>query len=426
MTSDAYHLNDRFIDELLIRINDLIGSSVPSETFGDLFKINSRLPTKEQLASIIDTVFWTSFSKDEGNAVTASIILTEADDSFDTFRFDEPLQFNIKNLVKLAVALENPRAEIGVIPDEAGKLFIWGFKSRPDNSIIADLWVQILGPGHTLITYGGKNLAALMKSKAVFIDQTKLMESVIPKLSSPGDEPEALQLSLIRYNSLLATAREMREHGRGGTLLIVPDSEDWKQFIRTPVPYTGGANFLESDYDVSKKTSLLPPITDLFSSFFKNKEAHQREKLYRMRKQVEQQCRHIARLTAVDGALVMTFDRYVFCFGAKISFSAAQEGLDSIEVISPIEGNISSTIRLSDLGGTRHQSAAQYAFAYPESVAVVVSQDGDVTFFSVDSTSQQLVAVQQSELAALHEGLGAIIWNYATFSKMKLLFSEEE
>lgn len=419
MTSDAYQLNGKFIDELLIRINELIESSVPSETFGNLFKINSLVPTREQLATIIDTVFWTSFSKDEGNPVTASIIFTEADDSFDTFRFDEPLPFTIKNLVKLAVALENPRAEIGVIANETGDLFIWGFKPRPDNSIIADLWVQTLGPGHTLITYGGNNLAALMKNNAVFIDQTKLMEAVIPKLAAGDDALETQQLTLIRYNSLLATAREMREHGRGGTLLVVPDSESWKQYIRTPVPYTGGANFLESDYDVSKKTALLPPITDLFSTIFKNKETHQREKLYRMRKQVEQQCRHIARLTAVDGALVMTFDRYVFCFGAKISLSAAQESLTSIQVIKPIEKESSNTIRLNDLGGTRHQSAAQYAFAYPESVAVVVSQDGDVTFFTMDPVSQQLLAVQQSELVALHEGLGAIVWNYSTFTKLK-------
>ena len=45
--------------------------------------------------------------------MTVSIIFIEAEKSFDTFLFDQPIPFDVRNLVKLGAALENPRADIG-------------------------------------------------------------------------------------------------------------------------------------------------------------------------------------------------------------------------------------------------------------------------------------------------------------------------
>lgn len=418
MQNVAYRLNVDFIDELGLRISRLAETAQPTELFGDLLHSLGQAPVKEHLAAIIDAAFWTSFTTDEGNAVTASIILNQAEDSFDTFRFDEPIPFHVKNLVKLGAALENPRADIGVWPDKNGELKIWGFKTRAQDTLIAHLWVQALGPGRVLITYGGKNLGALTHNKAIFVDHSNLMRSVMPKLTATSAETEDKMLRLIRYGSLLATARAMREHGRGGTLLVVPETDEWKRFIRSPIPFTGGANFLESDYDASQKPSLLTPFSELFSSLRKKKHVSQHKKLFRIRSQVERQCRHIARLTAVDGALIMTFDRYVYCFGAKIIPAEGQEVPAALRVVTPVEGDTGRMISFTDVGGTRHQSAAQFAHAHPGSIGVVVSQDGDVTFFCADSQADELVVVQQAELAVLHEGLGAAIWNYSRFTEM--------
>lgn len=166
---------------------------------------------------------------------------------------------------------------------------------------------------------------------------------------------------------------------------------------------------------------MLAPVAEFFSALIKKKESNQREKLSRMKAQVDQQCRHIARLTAVDGALAMNFDRFVFCFGAKIVVAEGQKVPTSLRVYKSIEGDIGSIVNVSDLGGTRHQSAALFAHAQPGSVVIVVSQDGDVTFFTTDTNSNELVAVKQAELAVLHEGLGAAFWNYSRVAEMELL-----
>jgi hypothetical protein len=421
MSHHAYNLSTGFIDELWQRMNGLMEPTEPSEFIGDIFRDIKVIPTPEQLAAIMDGAFWTSFSRDEGNAVTVSVIFNRAEKSFDTFLFDQPIAFDVKTLVKLGAALENPRADIGVWPDSDGDLKIWGFKTRSEDVIIANLWVQALGPGKVLITFGGKSLAALISNQAVFIDHANLMRAVIPKLSLAKDQRTDKMLKMLRYNSLLTTARAMRAHCRGGTLLVVPDSADWRRSIDAPVPYTGGASFLESDYDVTLKPTLLAPITDFFAALIKKKENSQLEKIARMKTQIDQQCRHIARLTAVDGALAMTFDRFVFCFGAKIITAEGQHNPTSMRVVKPVEGDTGSMLSLTDIGGTRHQSAAIFAHAQPGSVAIVVSQDGDVTFFTTDSETGELIAVQQAELAVLHEGLGAAFWSFSRVAEMELI-----
>ena len=86
-----------------------------------------------------------------------------------------------------------------------------------------------------------------------------------------------------------------------------------------------------------------------------------------------------------------------------------------------MEGAGEATLTVSDLGGTRHQSAAQFAYDQPRAIAVVASQDGDVTFFTRDGRSGTLLAVQQAELALLHKGISSALWNLSLFSRMKSL-----
>lgn len=420
MTRSAYNLSNSYIEELWLRMERLVESEPSSEMIDSLIRRAGVIPTRDQLAALIDGAFWTSFSRDEGNEVTVSMIFTESEKSFDAFLFDEPIPFDVKNLVKLGAALENPRADIGVWSDDDGQLHIWGFKTRSEEALIANLWIQALGQGRVLVTFGGKSLGALIGNEAVFVDHANLMRAVIPKLSLADEEGADRMLKMVRYTSLLTTAHAMRAHGRGGTLLVVPDSEGWRRSIDSPVPYTGGASFLESDYDVSQKPTLLAPITEFFSGLLKKKESSQREKFSRMRSQVNQQCQYIARLTAVDGALAMNLDRFVFCFGAKIVTAVDQAVPATLRVLKPVEGDTGEVISLTDIGGTRHQSAAIFAHAQPGAVAIVASQDGGVTFFTMDVDNGELLAIRQAELAVMHEGLGGAYWYYNRVAEMDL------
>ena len=421
MIHTAYTLNPGFIEELSKRINLLIKSTAPTTIIGSLFQNITLIPSQKLISQIIDAAVWASFATDEGNSVTISIILSPEEDSFDTFIFDKPISFDVNHLVKLGAALENPRADISVWPDEEGKLVVWGFRTRSVKTLIPNLCVEAMAPGSVLITFGGKSLAALSGNEAFFINHSSLMRTIIPKFSSPQDNQKDKILYLMRYMSLLSISRQMRAHGRGGTLLVVPEDGEWQRSIDTPVPYTGGAVFLESDYDVTKKPSLISSVKNFFSSVSQNKTTAEREHLERLGHQLDQQCKHIARLTAVDGALVMSFDRFVYCFGAKITSAQNQTPLTNIRAYKLVEDDSGRTVSLMDLGGTRHQSAAHFANAQPGAVAIVVSQDGHVSFMSSDPETHDLIVIQQGELAVIPDGLGGALWSYSLFAEMDLL-----
>jgi hypothetical protein len=88
-----------------------------------------------------------------------------------------------------------------------------------------------------------------------------------------------------------------------------------------------------------------------------------------------------------------------------------------LEIIEPFEGHEPFTQPFSSLSGTRHASAAQFAFDQPEAIAMVASQDGNVTFFSKNERKGTIITVRQAETTLLHEGLGSLVWNLSFFSE---------
>jgi hypothetical protein len=90
----------------------------------------------------------------------------------------------------------------------------------------------------------------------------------------------------------------------------------------------------------------------------------------------------IAGLTAVDGATVLTTDYDVLAFGAKIARRKGSPQVEQVTVTEPIEGGIPAVVNPSELGGTRHLSAAQFVQDQHDAVALVASQDGHFTVFA--------------------------------------------
>ncbi|MBE0586352.1 MAG: hypothetical protein IH612_21635, partial [Desulfofustis sp.] len=255
-------------------------------------------------------------------------------------------------------------------------------------------------------------------NRAVFIDPRSFLQSIMPRIVAQAQTTDITLLNLFRYNAILKIAQQMRLHGRGGTVLVVPEGNDWKKSIATPIKYTGGTNFLDADAMVPTPSRAELADSENLIRIVSEMKLTLKEDWLQNWRQVQQQCSRIARLTAVDGALVMTFDRYVHCFGAKIRTLDPRSIAGEMSVIEPFENRPTTRLPFSDLGGTRHLSAAQFAFDQPESIAIVASQDGNVTFFTRAPDGKGLLTVQQAEMALLHEGLGSLAWNLSFFSEM--------
>ena len=90
----------------------------------------------------------------------------------------------------------------------------------------------------------------------------------------------------------------------------------------------------------------------------------------------------IAGLTAIDGAAILT-DRYeLLAFGAKIQRRRGSSPVETVTVTEPVEGGMPTVLNVSQLGGTRHLSAAQFVYDQRNAIALVASQDRRFTVFA--------------------------------------------
>jgi hypothetical protein len=90
----------------------------------------------------------------------------------------------------------------------------------------------------------------------------------------------------------------------------------------------------------------------------------------------------VAGLTAVDGATVLTSTYELMAFGAKIARRKGSAQVEQVTVTEPIEGDVALMMHPTELGGTRHLSAAQFVHDQRNAVALVASQDGRFTVFA--------------------------------------------
>jgi len=170
-------------------------------------------------------------------------------------------------------------------------------------------------------------------------------------------------------------AASMREHGRGGTLLVVPgDSDLWRESIVHPMPYA-----------VRPRFSTLAELA--------HEPAERRGRHWEA--DLSDAVEIIAGLTAVDGATVITDQYELIAFGVKI---APRNGhrVEQVTVTEPIEGGVSVILHPTRLGGTRHFSAVQFVNDQRDAMALVASQDGRFTVFSW-SPSETMVHARRVE-----------------------------
>jgi hypothetical protein len=155
-------------------------------------------------------------------------------------------------------------------------------------------------------------------------------------------------------------AISMRGHGRGGLLLVVPSGGTaWRESIVQPVGY-----------------AVAPPFSRLAELLGRPKRELRRTEVW---EEVRRLVDVLAGLTAVDGAAVMS-DRYdLLAYGATVGRRDGLGAVESVMVTEPLVGDVLAIMAPTQLGGTRHLAAAQFAHDQRDSLALVASQDGRFT-----------------------------------------------
>ena len=335
-----------------------------------------RAPDADTIERLINAAFWASLRREEGREPTISLAYVPREDAGTALFVERPLPLDPNTLTKLAPAVERPGIHLGVWPNGGGNdLVVWGAtRNIPAYTFV----VEVIEPGLLVIKHrragpGGKfaNVAVLQGDDVKIIDVQGTREC--------ADCPDIV-LTLLGFdqdvdnsdNVLLALALSMRAHRHGGSLLVVPHGTDeWRKSILKPVPYT-----------------VAPP----FSRLGQFVESGVRDGAFKDAVDA------IAGLTAVDGAVVLSDTYDVLAFGAKIVRTESGALFEEVLVREPIVGNAPVKVDPSELGGTRHLSAAQFVFEQRDSLALVASQDGRFTVFGWSEQAKMVHAYRVEAL----------------------------
>jgi hypothetical protein len=276
----------------------------------------------------------------------------------------EPLPLEPGMLAKVAPAVERAGIHLGVSRID-GALRVWGTtRTIPRFCLV----LEVAAPGLLVVKHHREESGKFVNVAVLEGDQIKIVDE---HASSLPDCPELLT-SLLGFDSpaswagtvnvLVQLAVSMRAHGRGGALLVVPaDGDAWRSSIVQPIRY-----------------AVSPPYSALVGLIRDTTTAPGLE----WQAAVGRAIGAIAGLTAVDGAAIITDRCELLAFGAKIARRKGSSLVEQVTVTEPIEGGVAAVVHPTQLGGTRHLSAAQFVHDQRGAIALVASQDGRFTVFA--------------------------------------------
>jgi hypothetical protein len=323
-------------------------------------------PDAQAIETIIDTAFWASLRREEGYSPKISLAFLPPDEAGHPLRFERLLPLTPAALARLAPAVERPGIHLGVWRN-GDELCVWGTtRNIPKLGFV----LEVIEPGLLVVKYRrGQETGKFVNVVVLKGDQIKEVDE---KGTSLPDCPELLTQLLgfgspapqdDSVNALVQLAASMRAHGRGGSLLVVPQgTRAWRESIVWPVLY-----------------SVKPPFTEL-SELMRQPVEERDKRLWQ--ESFQDAVEATAGLTAVDGATVISDKYEVLAFGAKIDRSEGGTHVEQVVVTEPVIGNVASIVHPVEIGGTRHMSAAQFVQDQRDSVAFVASQDGRFTVFA--------------------------------------------
>jgi len=323
-------------------------------------------PDADTIEALIDAAFWASLRREETFVPKISLAFLSPEEAPYPLRFERALPLEPGRLAKLAPAVERAGIHLGVCRN-GDALSVWGTaRTIPPLCVV----VEVAAPGLLVIKHHRGGDAGKFVNVAVLEgDQVKIVDE---RASSLPDCPPLLS-SLLGFDSpaswidsvnvLVQLAVSMRAHGRGGILLVVPDAtEAWQESIVRPIPYA------------------VSPAFDVLGRL--NRASSDGKRARAWQDAVGRAVDVIAGLTAVDGATLLTTQYELLAFGAKIARKKGSPQVEQVTVTEPIEGGVAAVMHPTQLGGTRHLSAAQFVHDQRDAVVLVASQDGRFTVFA--------------------------------------------
>lgn len=340
---------------------------------------SDRIPSVHQLSVLLNTCFWASLRTEEGqNARVAIAVADWQEDLIDGLILNQPLPCSSDVLVKLSPILRANDAHLLVDLPKRAAPRIWGISQRP----LATISVRTVAPGHVAVYDSVDSLVAYLPAgkapRIIGFGALNIPDWTLQIVAFLGGEGLSGDDKFRIAGNLRHIAKAM-QHGRGGTLLLVPiKDESWKQSLDIKYKIKNDQLDLERRYqqwrqaseEESKRIDEQLKLTGPHITYMAIDTLEERA--------FRRAAALLGTLTAVDGATVTSTDFTLIGFGAKII--PRGEPPATVQISDPLEGVDSNEVPFSNFSGTRHQSAVQFVNDNPGAFGLVASQDGYMTF----------------------------------------------
>jgi hypothetical protein len=355
--------------------------------------------TADDLTTLLEAAFWASLTAEEGRYHTFRISLGPPGELSPDLLFTHPKTYSSDEISDLAAVLRNNSKSLGVWYSSQQTLEIWGIADFPN----WDVAIAANAPGQLLFSMlGGVESfkVAISGSWWGFIDNVRVPITLaylsgMPSTTDndPITDIKNFSKSMSRSHSYESIAKFMMQHGHGGTIVIVPEHhETWRRSIAS-IKYDSSV-FEEVKRCTGEWDAVLEKAAATRNWFLSFEAGYDR-----IREQSTKALEFVAQLTAVDGAVILGRDLSLYGFGAKIKPVDADDRPTGVRFSRPFEDAPFEEIPTSDLGGTRHQSAAQFVHDQRDSVVIVCSQDGRLSSLNWDTEYNCVQVITNLEYA---------------------------
>ena len=316
------------------------------------------LPDPADLVALVELTFFASLHEEEARRIQFDVAWQPAaHDCAALVELSRPVRATPKGLGKLAPATRLDASAIAV-RREAGELVAWALLDQSATGR-PPLTVRVLAPGVLRVDYAGAPRALFARGETFFLggdhevtSPARALGRAFEAWGATGGSPDHVHLRAAVVTEIAARALE---HGHGGMLLVIPAEVAEPVGVRVHYPIGEGADILARRYAEVTSVAVRPGGPEPPRGLGEAIEL-------------------VARLTAVDNAVLIDTDLRVRGFGVQVIEGDAPDM--SFEHRDPYSRDVHID-DLSTFKGTRHPAGVIFCMRQErEAAALIASQDG--------------------------------------------------
>ena len=325
---------------------------------------DQKLPSKEVLEEVCQVLLNVSCMREEGRFPSFRVCFVQPDSELlDTYiyahvlLFKSPIAFGTRELHKLAPALnpdmsylmldisKKPYNAVGIIAAYTSWEKIMTREISSGNRMPRIPNILVNGPGELRACFGEASIVNYHSGHCVFFRTNTFTSTLIATQLADGATVSEIDRLRLLYRILW----HVSGYHHGGAILIVPSAESCEEFI--DLKYQLASRFM-----FNNRHKL-----DFISNMAREKEIITYADL-------------IAKLTSVDGSVVLTKDLDLLGFGAETLTDKMADTVPSMCFVNH-DDTVNTAKHFKDYG-MRHRAGYRFVNAVKGSVAFIVSQDG--------------------------------------------------